>query len=428
MFQIQSRIRLDGYLDTRIGGREENQDSCGFLDSVLGALVVVCDGMGGMNGGSTASSLAVKSILDVFGSAELGDDPVKTIRRSISVANDTIIQAGRDDPSLMGMGTTLTLLLLSEDCAYVAYIGDSRVYQLRSGKKVFRTFDDSVVFQLVKSGAISEEEARVAGNSNVITKALGIKEEVDCDVECLPYDKNDRFFLCTDGFWGPLPEVTLLSLMGKNKDELPIVFERALNKIENAARDRYPNHYDNLTAAVVDVKQYSKRRSKMEKKLKFTTICLSVLLLVSLGMLLFNNNENNAVSKALHFRKAAFVARTTADSLSKEASVLDSQAVQARESAREAEENASRVVSKDGKSSEAKGLLKDAKSKKKLAGNYDRKAKKARSKSHRASNKAGRLDLKASNYYKKAEKIIPLVDELKIANSPSGFNETFVKE
>ena len=287
MHPIQSLFPLEGFLESRIGGRPENQDSCGFSDTPLGALIIVCDGMGGMKGGSTASSLAVSTIIASFTSASPEDEPETTIRRAISTANDVIIRTGMDNPDLQGMGTTVVLVLINKDCAYVAKVGDSRLYQLRDGKKRFRTFDDSMVFQLVKSGAITEEEARTASNSNIITKALGVANHVECEVEKLDYDKNDRFLLCSDGYWGPLKEKDLIALLTKKNRDLSMLFERSIDKVEDAAKTNRPDHYDNLTAIIFDVKCNSKFRSKMERVFKISTIVLAVLLLFSIGVIFF---------------------------------------------------------------------------------------------------------------------------------------------
>jgi protein phosphatase len=181
------------------------------------------------------------------------------------------------------MGTTLTLVLINNKCAYATHIGDSRIYQLRSAKKVYRSFDDSVVFQLVKSGAITEEEARTAGNSNIITKALGIGETVEFDIVILPYDKGDRFILCSDGFWGAMQEKELLQRIGDKKD-LRTAFELTINKVEMEGRKNHPGSYDNYTAIVFDINQYSKMRSQMEKRIKITAILLFVLLLASISL------------------------------------------------------------------------------------------------------------------------------------------------
>ena len=267
-------------MESRIGGRSENQDMPGFADSELGVIVVVCDGMGGMQGGSTASSLAVKTIIDdVIASSE---DPIGTLRRAILHANEVILETGDANPSLKGMGTTVTAVLLNEQKAYVAHVGDSRVYQLRGRRKIFRTFDDSAVFQFVRSGAISEEQARVSANSNVILKALGVTDELDFDIDVLPYDKGDRFVLCTDGFWGNVPEPVFLNLITK-RGPIDLVVERTAGKMEKAGILEKGGGHDNLTAAVFDTKVNSKYRSKMEKRFKALSAVLAVLLLASIA-------------------------------------------------------------------------------------------------------------------------------------------------
>lgn len=139
-----------GFIDSRIGGRKENQDSAGIKDTKLGYLVVVCDGMGGMQGGRTASQLAVQTILKTVASADNQANPSMTLIKAIRNANMAIIEEGRNNSDLQGMGTTVTALLLTPYSALTAYIGDSRIYQLRKGKKIFRTFDHSMVFEMVK--------------------------------------------------------------------------------------------------------------------------------------------------------------------------------------------------------------------------------------------------------------------------------------
>lgn len=298
MYQIQSTIPLEGYLETRIGGRQENQDACGFSDTPLGALILVCDGMGGHRGGSTASTMAIQAILDAFANVTNENDPDSVIKDAVVSANKTIMDLGKSDPNLSGMGTTLTLLLLNPQCAYVVHLGDSRVYQLRKGQKVFRTFDDSVVFQLVKSGALTEEQARSSPNSNVITKALGIYDTIEFDIEHLPYDKNDRFVLCTDGFWGVVHEKKLLQYLNKSA-KLPILFESVLEKVGLAGQQKNAENYDNYTAAIIDVKINSKTRTPMERKLKILTVILAALLLFSIGVIISLRNSDKRLDRAL---------------------------------------------------------------------------------------------------------------------------------
>ena len=175
---IEIKGKTVGYIDSRIGGRKENQDSAGLRDTKLGYLIVVCDGMGGMQGGSVASQIAVQTILETVASADVQANPSMTLIKAIRNANMAIIEEGRDDPNLQGMGTTVTALLLTPHSALTAYLGDSRIYQIRHGEKVFRTFDHSMVFEMVKEKVISEEQARLSDQSNVIMKALGITLDI----------------------------------------------------------------------------------------------------------------------------------------------------------------------------------------------------------------------------------------------------------
>lgn len=273
---------------SRIGGRSENQDSCGYADTPIGLLVVVCDGMGGMRGGSTASSLAVSVVINDVKEFALNAKPDEVLRDAVLHANKEVIQTGLNDPALLGMGTTLTAALFCEECVYLTYVGDSRIYQLRGSEKVYRTFDHSMVFQMVKGGHITEEQARNASNSNVILKALGVTEELDVEVTKHSYDKGDRFILCTDGFWGNMPESDFLKYVTK-KGEQAIIIERAFGKIERAGAESKQGNHDNLTCAVFDTLCYSKFRTKMEKKLKIASIALAVLLLASVGLNVVQN-------------------------------------------------------------------------------------------------------------------------------------------
>ena len=177
---------------SRTGGRKENQDHCmghprrGSDQSNI-LLLSVCDGMGGLAGGKTASRIAVETIDQVVTSkiatiAQNSDDGVLDIlREAIEKANAAIFKRSLDDEVVRGMGTTTATMLITPRAAYIAHVGDSRCYILRKSKKVFRTFDHSRVFELVKMGVITEEEARTSGNANIISKALGIKKVVDVE-------------------------------------------------------------------------------------------------------------------------------------------------------------------------------------------------------------------------------------------------------
>ena len=271
-----------GFIDSRIGGRKENQDSAGIKDTQLGYLVVVCDGMGGMQGGSTASQLAVKTILETVGSADKQSNPSMTLIKAIRNANMAIIEEGQNNPELQGMGTTVTALLLTPYSAITAYVGDSRIYQLRDGKKVFRTFDHSMVFEMVKKKVISEEQARLSAQSNVILKALGINPDIEVETVEHPYRKGDRFILCTDGFWGAMPEEDFIRHLSE-KNPIDKILESTANVVESIGRNS-GSEYDNLTAAILEMNNNSILKEKMNKTAKIIIAVLSILLVASIAL------------------------------------------------------------------------------------------------------------------------------------------------
>lgn len=286
-----------GFIDSRIGGRSENQDSAGIKDTLLGYLVVVCDGMGGMQGGSTASQLAVKTIIETVASADKQSNPSMTLIKAIRNANMAIIEEGRNNPELQGMGTTVTALLLTPYSAITAYVGDSRIYQLRNGKKLFRTFDHSMVFEMVRKRVISEEQARLSAQSNVILKALGINPDIEVEVAEHSYQKGDRFILCTDGFWGAMPEDEFIRRLSE-KNPISKILETTSNVVESIGRNS-GIEYDNLTAAILEMNNNSILKEKMNKTAKIIIAALSILLFGSMALnvsyIIGNNSEQNVV-------------------------------------------------------------------------------------------------------------------------------------
>lgn len=270
-----------GFAESRIGGRPENQDSYGFKDTELGFLVTVCDGMGGGPGGKTASSIAVNEIITGIEEASKDEEVANIIIKAIRRANMAILEAGNQTPELQGMGSTATVLLLSEKSAFLAHAGDSRIYQIRGGKKVFRTFDHSMVFDLVKQKVITEEQARLSAQSNVITRALGIKPDLEVDVVEVPYEKGDRFVLCSDGIHGSMPEKEFIKMLANHKTSLGAVLDDIATYVDNIGRSSGGKH-DNLTLAIVETKINSKLRPTMSKQIKTTLIVLAAVCLISI--------------------------------------------------------------------------------------------------------------------------------------------------
>lgn len=188
-------------------GRELHGDS-EFVLGPRGALLIVADGMGGAAGGATASREAVSRVHRAF--VERWDDErertpeqfARHLRRAAEEANAHLHQMARADPSLDGMGTTLTAAGLLDDFVYLAQVGDSRGYLVRDGSIVQLTRDQSMVQELVDSGAMTKEQARRSSQRNVILQALGIQPDVEVDVTFQQLREGDLLLLCSDGLSG----------------------------------------------------------------------------------------------------------------------------------------------------------------------------------------------------------------------------------
>lgn len=274
---------LIGFAESRIGGRAENQDSFGCKNTDLGYVITVCDGMGGGPAGKTASTIAVNEILTGIDEARRDEEIPNVIIKAIRRANMAIIEAGNEKPSMKGMGSTATVLLISNKSAFAAHVGDSRIYQFRGHKKVFRTFDHSMVFEMVSQRVITEEQARLSANSNVITRALGVTPDVEVDIKELPYEKGDRFMLCTDGVHGTMPETELIKLATKSGTQLGILTDDLATIVDNIGRTSGGGH-DNLTLAIIETKINSKLKPKMSKQTKIFLVGLLLLFAISLAM------------------------------------------------------------------------------------------------------------------------------------------------
>lgn len=291
LHKIDTEHPFIGYGESRQGGRSENQDSFGFADTKFGLLVTVCDGMGGGPGGKTASSIAVREIID--GVMEANDDETSSnaLLKAIHRANLAILAAVEENPRLKGMGTTCTALLINKESAVVAHVGDSRVYQLRHHRKVFRTFDHSLVFGLVKEKVITEEQARLSDQSNVITRALGLDAKLEIDIIERAYEKGDRFMLCTDGIHGTMPEKELIEKATKSKNVGQTVDDLA-TQVDGKGRKNGGGH-DNLTLAIIETQNNSIQKEQMSKQHKIILIGLAALLVVSCIMNITQCSSNH---------------------------------------------------------------------------------------------------------------------------------------
>ena len=237
-------MKSSGKTDTG-NKRNNNQDSIFFSDQPIGPLpnlYIVADGMGGHKAGDQASKMAIDITVDFVKNSTLGN-PIAVLKRAMIYANNEIYKAASKDPELTGMGTTMVVAVAQEGKLYVANVGDSRLYVVNSEIKQI-TMDHSLVEELIRKGELERKRGRNHPEKNIITKAMGSKEEVIPDFFEIDINSEDKYLLCSDG----------LSNMVEDDEIRDIVVDNyKLEDIAQALVDR-ANYYggsDNISVVVI---------------------------------------------------------------------------------------------------------------------------------------------------------------------------------
>jgi len=240
-----SKLQFDHAVRTDVGKkRNENQDAYGYLLGKRGNLFIVADGMGGAQGGATASAIAVEVVSrlaadkDAFVTEE-------SLRRAIESANSTIFEVSRKDESLSGMGTTIVALALRDNKALVAHVGDSRIYRLRDGQLTQLTRDHTLVQELIDSGAILPEQAENHPIAHMLTRSLGPSGAVEVEIREHPEEvkSGDIFLLCCDGLFNMIEEDEIAKILTESEPKA------AVEKLVERANEE--GGTDNITVEVV---------------------------------------------------------------------------------------------------------------------------------------------------------------------------------
>ena len=215
---------VESYSVTDIGRKRQlNQDYVFSSAKPLGNmpnLFIVADGMGGHNAGDYASKCTTETVVgEIRNSFE--KNPTIIIQKAIQVANKKIREAAAKDENLLGMGTTLVVATIIGKYLQVANIGDSRLYII--GKRGIRqiTKDHSLVEEMIRLGGLAREDARLHPDKNIITRAIGAKDEVEADFFTEELDEDDIILMCSDG----------LSNMLEDKEIEKIVKDEALEEL-----------------------------------------------------------------------------------------------------------------------------------------------------------------------------------------------------
>jgi serine/threonine protein phosphatase PrpC len=237
--------------------RDHNEDSA-FVDEQE-RFFVVADGMGGHAAGEVASAMAVEGIRKALSDSDetlnkYATEPSETGRQEVAQvleeavreAHKAVFERGVAEPDKQGMGTTLDVVLLCGQEAFVAHVGDSRTYLLRGATAAQITTDHTVAEVLVIEGKLSAEEALVSPLRTILVNALGVSAEVGVEMAHLTLHKGDRLLLCSDGLHDYFPqEQELYDEVVANDPEV------ALGKLVDAAKER--GGHDNITAVIVEV-------------------------------------------------------------------------------------------------------------------------------------------------------------------------------
>lgn len=252
------------YGKTDVGMRRAvNQDN--FIIRAYSAEVltaIVCDGMGGANGGSVASALAAKAFMDVLDRCQknfplfvgMNDEELCDMLVEASIeANRAVYRKGNADQSLSGMGTTLVGCLVLPEMIYTINVGDSRMYLTGDGTIRQVTHDHSYVQYLVDIGKLTPEEAKNSRNRNIITRAVGTERTVNADIFSTPHAdfRGEYIVLCSDGLTNYVEPEEIGEILTRCRPEEGDTLRMACEELVEKANERGGS--DNITAVIASV-------------------------------------------------------------------------------------------------------------------------------------------------------------------------------
>jgi protein phosphatase len=218
--------------------REINEDSLAFFPEH--GLALLADGMGGHNAGEVASQLILEAVAEHLVVRAVSPSSRGQIVRAVEAANTSLLEAVSRQPELEGMATTLVLAQLSGNRLIHAHVGDSRLYLLRGSKIEQLTSDHSMAQEMIDQGVFhSMDEALNAGvPPSVLTRGLGIEEQVAVDVGELAVDVGDILLLCSDGLSGLVSDQTILNTIESADGNLAQAADRLVElALENGGID-----------------------------------------------------------------------------------------------------------------------------------------------------------------------------------------------
>jgi len=239
---LKGKIEITGLTD--VGSvRDHNEDAISTETSL--GLAILADGMGGHRGGEVASAITVSTIYDTLTEKlknlnEGGIDEKTgysmesiTVHDAIELANSNVFDSSSENSQYRGMGTTVVVVLFYDNRFTVAHVGDSRLYRVRDGVFEQVTRDHSLMQELVDRGFYTPEQARKSLNKNLVTRAIGIEENVCIDIQEDVTQINDIYLLCSDGLNDMIEDDLIHETIKRNTDNLE---KAATELVEEANR------------------------------------------------------------------------------------------------------------------------------------------------------------------------------------------------
>ena len=227
------------YAMTDVGRKREiNQDFVYVTDKPVGPfpnLLVVADGMGGHKAGDFASKYTVKVLLEELEKTPL-DKPEEILQSVVTVANHKLIKVAQSDVKLEGMGTTLVAATVIGNTLFFSNVGDSRLYLINDKIRQISK-DHSLVEEMVRLGGIKAEEAKNHPDKNIITRAMGVKEDVEADIYEYRLKKGDIILMCTDGLSNMVEDEDMFDIVKGARDIVEAVQMLIEKANSNGGRD-----------------------------------------------------------------------------------------------------------------------------------------------------------------------------------------------
>ncbi len=234
-----------GYKSDRGRKRELNEDSYLLFGNDDYVLCAIADGMGGHNAGEIASSMAIRKLKEFDETEGFFTDTENKLRKCIAEINAYVYQQSISASQYAGMGTTLTVAVVTKQRLYFAHVGDSRAYLIDDGIRQV-TKDHSYVSELVASGSITEEDAKTHPDRKGITKAIGTEKNVEPDIFVMESDLSRTIFLCSDGLTDYLSKEEIYEMIKKSPS-----LQLAVDKLVDMANE--DGGSDNITVVAVRI-------------------------------------------------------------------------------------------------------------------------------------------------------------------------------